>query len=195
MRLNTVTKAMHDVIRDPAHQQRMALYTSADFVGGWEAWMQCETFFRIAPNARQTCIREQPYPGLPARRCDFMIANVNDPADSVTLWAELKVQRGAPANVIVPNLLRSFSHDVDKLNALAGRIPEPQNLAAAFAVIPRSARELLSAGNRDLFTGLTGLATDRVRLYTSSAVDSTAWGANSPVAELDTVLLVYALYK
>lgn len=90
MRLGEYTKAMHDVIAEPANQSRMRTFAAGGFRGGWEVWMQCQTFCEIPQNARYRCVREAQYPGLPTLKCDFLTERAD--GDPPRLWAELKVQ-------------------------------------------------------------------------------------------------------
>jgi hypothetical protein len=133
----------------------MSIFASAGFQGGWEVWLQCETFYKLPRNVRYQLAREVDYPGGPPYpRADIMIerADLTPPR----LWTEMKVELGSAAQS-VRDLVSRFADDVVKLEGLRARLPSATNRPVAIGVVCRNVVTLVDPALLAFFQNRSGV--------------------------------------
>ena len=183
------TNTLRRTVFDGEAYVRMKEFSDNNFKGGWEVWLQCQSFSMLHDSASYDFTREVKYP-TNNQKCDFQIKKIQD--NQITLWVELKVQ----LNRNVHDLIKRFGDDVIKIQDL--NLPQESNSLGAIAVVPHDCKDLFTKGNKEYFENITDIYTNNVTyqaIRPERAVIKGQWNETGNLHNFDDSYVVVLSYQ
>jgi len=186
--LNFADSTLRATMLDQCNHANMRAFAQPSFLGGWEVWLQCQSFSMLPDLNQYVCTREAAYPN--GQKCDFQIRRLQ--ADPITLWVELKVQLSDH----VPGLIGRFVQDIAKIQNL--NLPSVSNSIGAIAIVPLHCKSLFTHAGRKYFTDRTDVPLSAIHyqaIRPNAPVIASTWNLSGREHEFDDSYAVALSYQ